>query len=51
MSEKEKDEPEKSQTREERLERIKRLLAERGQDAAAVVKMWMSEASDERKQE
>ena len=50
MAEEQKEKPEKTQTKEERLERIRRLLAERGKDAAAVVKMWMQEEAGKQRQ-
>jgi len=36
----------KEESREERLERIKRLISARGEDAANVLKMWLQQSQD-----
>ena len=46
MAESQKDKPEKEVTREERLERIRKLLVDRGEDAARVVKTWLNEDAE-----
>lgn len=43
MAEDDKDKPEKVVSREERLERIRKLLVDRGEDAARVVKTWLNQ--------
>lgn len=41
---------EKDETlREERLEKIKALISDRGQDAANVLKMWLVQKQEEKK--
>ena len=41
--------PKKDDSREERLERIKQLLSDRGEDAARVVKKWLAEQEDDKR--
>ncbi len=42
-------EEEKEVTKEERLEKIKALISDRGEDAASVLKMWLVQRQEGKK--
>lgn len=46
MAEEQKEKKDDAESREVRLDRIQRLLSERGEDAAKMVKTWLQQAND-----
>ncbi len=49
MAEKQGSKKEVAETREERTNRLKRILHDRGEDAAKVLKAWLQQAQEEGK--